>query len=244
MSFGIIRIPIISDIFDKRAKSKDGDFSVLDIFKVSLPAVLGSLLTIGNTIGEALSSWISVAIYIQASVPLLILIACCMLISRRVLINGTSLGFNEKPNHQEYSYRHSAGERTVAKLLFFPLLFITANEIWGLVPNKIAGKSYVAGYLCNSVDGTPKQVGTIEALDSFGNSVSKSFELLDDEGFFFIDLKPWGIAPEKLRVESPDCDQKILSMHDAYSDGYRCPSSSRRNAQKNRVFPVWRFQCK
>lgn len=218
----LAKLPLLGDLWDGRAAVRSGEITAFDVLKVSLPAIAAGMLTIYDFFARALSSWPESIVYAQTCIPALLLAVCCWLIVKREVRERRTIGFADVAEPVEYVYHHSPGERIVAKVLLLPLLLLAVNEFWALIPNALSGQRYVAGFVCNSVNGAALGSGSVEALDALGRPVSKSREFLDDRGFFVIDLEPWGRAVKQLRVTAEDCGSHVLQMRDARATTMGC----------------------
>ena len=237
--------PLIGDLFDARARSTPSELDPLDVFKVTLPVLLGSLLTFEDFVGRMLSAWTSAALYVQAAIPVVLFLICCHLImSRKRRKVAGSIGFGDPQTQEELFYRSSQPLRVFAKVVLLPLFLIASIEVWGVLPNYLSGRTHLAGYLCETTTGRPLSGATIKALDKVGAPVSEVAETVDDAGFFYLDLHPWKVHPWTLEAVIPHCQQAMtLQVNAPTTEIQGCPGSLYFGRTPNGTFPTWRVPC-
>lgn len=85
-------------------------------------------------------------------------------------------------------------------------IYLTWRAIRPMAPNLV-----LAGYLC-SPDGTPFRRGLVDLLDSTGSSQAIAPGVLDDDGFFVVELLAKAAPAIKLRAQPNGCRTIEMSV--------------------------------
>ena len=233
------RFPILNDILNRRAKKKPSDNNWLDIAKVAIPTILGSMAASTDLLTRLLSQVPRAALIIQAVLPVALLGACIYVVSSRVEEKETRI----QRISRYFVYTFPEAARTTAKLALLPLAILAGYSFWGILPNGLAGRNYIAGCICNATDGQPVTDGFVEVLNAVGGLESVRPERLDDIGFFYSDLRWWGSRPVLLRVSGSTCKPEPISINEGVERFSGCQGETPSSVQLGKFF-IWSVACK
>jgi len=238
----VVSLPLIGDFLNRRAKTKKSGQTWLDVGKVAIPAMVGGALTVTDALLKLLAPLPGVALLLQAAVPLILLIVCLYAVASRV--DEQEPGDFPSSPRQVLRYRFTEPLRNAAKIASLPMALLAGYYAWGVIPNGLAGRDHVAGFICRASDQKGVTDGTIEVLDLAGEVVSKEPLTVDDLGFFYSELKWWGASPHSLRLSSPTCGTNQILLRDASHVGLSCPQDQEAAVDKPEKYKLWILTCR
>ena len=238
----VVSLPLIGDFLNRRAKTRKSDQTWLDVAKVAIPAVVGGTLTLTDALLKLLAPLPAVGLLLQAAVPLILLLVCLYALVSRV-DELEQADFPASPR-QVLRYRFNEPLRNAAKVAILPLSLLVGYYVWGVLPNGLARRNHVAGFICRASDQKGVTDGTIEVLDLAGEVVSNQPLTLDDLGFFYSELKWWGTRPHSLRLASPTCATNRILIGDASQVGLSCPQDQESGVNKPEKYKLWVLTCR
>jgi len=201
---------LLLDFRDRRAAVFQSDQTWLAVLGGGAAAMVAAL-----PIVSALSGFVIHVPYVQmvlyGGLPLLALAVLLYLVSSRIQSSSTDNAILVDNATAPSRYRFPQAQRITAKVLVWPVLAVFVVELVAVMPNGIANRKYVAGYVCSLAEGTPVH-GSVQVLDMNGDITSKSIESLDDHGFFVSDLRPAGFRPVALQVQSILCSTRTINL--------------------------------
>jgi hypothetical protein len=203
--------------------------------------VVGGVLTVTDSVLKLLAPLPGTVLIMQATVPLILVIVCLYAVASRV---DEQVPTNSPSGpHQILCYRFTEPLRNAAKIASFPMVLLAGYYAWGVIPNGLAGRDHVAGFVCRASDQQGLTDGIIEVLDLAGEAVSKEPLTVDDLGFFYSELKWWGASPHSLRLASPTCGTTKILLRDASQSGLSCPQDQEAAIDKPEKYKLWILTC-
>jgi hypothetical protein len=233
-------IPLVGDILDLRAETRSSDQSWLGVLKIAVPAALGGVFSITDLALKLLAPVPGAAIVLWAGVPVGLVVVCVSVIS--LSVKEVSDGAFPHGPIKKYRYRFTNPERVTAKIALIPLILLAGYYVWSILPNRLIRQNHVAGFICRS-DQAGITDGVVEVVNVAGGIVSKEPQQLDDTGFFYSDLKPWGSRPYSLRVSSGSCGAAHLMISDTAQNGAGCPHDEDQRIDRPQEYMIWTITC-
>jgi hypothetical protein len=235
-------LPLISDFFNRRAKTRHSASTWLDAAKIAVPAVLGGIFTVMDLALKILAPLPGAALIVQAGVPAALMLVSAFAISSRVEeVEGGGFPASPKKVHK---YRFTEPERITAKIALLPLVALAFYNVANVTPNALFRRSHTAGFICRASDGSGVTDGVVEVLDAAGGVVSNEPQQLDDTGFFFSELRRWGGRPHSVRLSSPSCPTAQFLIRDSTRRGLSCPRDDDKRVERPDPYEIWMLTCK
>lgn len=230
--------PLLGDLFDRRGNLPSD---------VSREKLRGAMLAVMAGLSPFIDFFARVlnlprgGVLVLVALPVVLLSACVYTIVARIprqrqvaVLVPPDLG-----GAAVFDYRFGRGSRMLAKLLLLPALMVTGYTLWGFLPNRLAGRATLAGYVRVETEGPTWAY--VEALDVIGEPVSVAPSPIGPSGFFWMDLRPWAFRPIQLQLTGGACKEVRMEVRAAVYLSARGADSLGPLPQG--LWPEWRVAC-
>lgn len=232
-------LPVIRDYLDRRATSRISERPLVEAVAVTGPAFLVGLNAILGTLTELLGRISVLALASDAVLALTCVVSLLYVLTSRD--QAPQRIYVAEKRDIRAVYRFSRAARLAAKLTFVPLVCLSLWTLWSLLPNGIAGRRGLGGFV-SVRPGVPSSVqGTVDALDALGRSVSKEPSVIGTSGFFYIVFRPEAAKAQSIRIQAPECGDTIIDISTS-TPRLRTRETVERSGDQDR-WPEWLIWC-
>jgi hypothetical protein len=230
---------LVRDLLDRGAATRRSERPLVEALAIAGPVALVAFNTALGTLTELLERVPALALLSEAVLTIVCMVAVLYVIMSRDNVPRTLHVIGGEPDRATYRFGRMA--RLAAKLALVPLACFVGWALWCIVPNGIAGRHGLGGFVASHPISPGRLQGTVDVLDSTGRSVAEAPSVIGTSGFFYVALRAEATRPRAIRIRSPECGDTLIEISE----------SSGRSRQRETVeqtkdpvdWPEWLVWC-